>query len=70
MSLTNGGITEDDKPGGRFKYNNSLIGEYKNAVFTSILDISRLDDVARLSYTLILRAEAVSAKVLKYVDSD
>ena len=41
------------------------------AVLTSILDVSKLDDdVARLSNTLILRAEAVSEKVLKYVDSD
>ena len=43
-----------------FIYTNFCIGEYKNAVMTSILDISGLEDVARLnvllSYTLILRA--------------
>ena len=60
----------DDNPGGRFRYNNSCIGEYKKAVFTLILEISRLDDVAILSRTLIPRADAVSAKVLKYVYSD
>ena len=53
----------DDKPGGRFRYNNSLIGEYKKAVLTSILEISRLDDVAILNRTFILRAEAESASI-------
>jgi len=68
-SLKMRGIIKGSKPWGRWRYNTSFIGEYRNAFFISILERIRDSEAAILNHTLILLWDAASAKVSKNVES-
>ena len=68
-NFTRGCIIVGSRPGGRFSHNSFCRGKYENASLMSIMVIWRDSAAAILKRSLILRLEAVSAKVSKNVVS-